>query len=92
MGDVIELSLDERDRIWVSPAIQRRLGLLPGMTLIVEEGDEQGVRLRPEPESVTVVDKDGVWVVRAEAVDDLGDVVGHEHQRRLESLLVGTGL
>jgi len=81
MGEVIELSLDERDRIWVSAAVQDRLGLLPGMTLIVEEGDHRGVRLRPQSELVTVVDKAGVLVVRAKPVDDLGDVARRERQR-----------
>jgi AbrB family looped-hinge helix DNA binding protein len=87
MAEVVELSVDEKGRISIPLALQNRLGLEPGMTLIVEEGDNGGVRLRPNPERVTLLDKEGILVVRAEPVADLTDVVRRERDLRVVSLL-----
>jgi AbrB family looped-hinge helix DNA binding protein len=92
MAELVELSVDDKGRLVVPGAIQRRLRLAPGMTLIVEEGDNGGIRLRPEPEQPNLVDKEGILVVRAQPVADLADVVRDERRLRVTSLSERTGL
>jgi len=50
-------------RILIPAAVQSRLGLSPGMSLVVEEGDQGSVRLRVQSEPPVLVDKAGVLVV-----------------------------
>ena len=64
MSQVIKISLDDMGRILIPAAVQSRLGLSPGMSLVVEEGDQGGVRLRVQSELPVLVDKAGVLVVR----------------------------
>jgi len=81
MNQVIEVSLDDLGRILIPAALRSRLGLSPGMTLVVEKGDKGGVRLRPQSEPPMLVDKGGVLVVRAEPLSDLTNVTRHERDR-----------
>lgn len=87
MNRVIEVSLDDLGRILIPAELRGRLGLSPGMTLIVEKGEKDGVRLRPESESLELVEKEGVLVVRAEPLGDLGNVTRRERDRRVFDLL-----
>jgi len=64
MNQVIEISLDDLGRIVIPAELQSHLGLSPGMTLIVEQGDNDGLRLRLLPESPELIEKGGVLVVR----------------------------
>ena len=71
MDQVIKVSLDDMGRILIPAAVQSRLGLSPGMSLVVEKADEDGVRLRIQSEPPVLIDKAGVLVVRAEPIGDL---------------------
>ena len=82
MSDVIEVELDEANRILISPELQKRLGLSPGMTLVVEEEQNGGVALHIQPELSMLIDKGGVLVARVELIDDIADVVRQERERR----------
>ena len=64
MGQVIKISLDDMGRILIPAAMQSRLGLSPGMSLVVEEGDQGSMRLRVQSEPPVLIDKGGVLVVR----------------------------
>jgi hypothetical protein len=44
------------------------------MSLVVEEGDEEGVRFRIQSEPPVLVDKAGVLAVRVEPIGDLTNV------------------
>ncbi len=90
MTQVIQVILDEEDRILIPPAVRERLGLSPGMTLVVEEGNSEGVRLRVQPEWPTLVEKSGVFVVKSEAQADITDIVRIERERRNIELLTRT--
>jgi AbrB family looped-hinge helix DNA binding protein len=81
MNQVIEVSLDDLGRILIPAALRSRLGLSPGMTLVVEKGDQGGVRLRLQSEPPMLVDKGGVLVVRAKPLRDLANVTRHERDR-----------
>jgi hypothetical protein len=57
------------------------------MILVVEEGDNGGVRLSVQSEPPTLVDKGGVLVVKAEPLSDLTNITRHERDRRVSDLL-----
>ena len=87
MDQVIKISLDGMGRILIPAAVQSRLGLSPGMSLVVEEVDQEGVRLRIQSEPPVLIDKAGVLVVRAEPIGDLADATRRERDRRVSELL-----
>lgn len=91
MEQVIEVTLDETGGILLPPAVSGSLGLSPGMTLIAEEADEGGIRLRIQPEAPLLVNKGGVLVVRAEPVGDLADAVQRERNQRALDLVERIG-
>jgi AbrB family looped-hinge helix DNA binding protein len=92
MVEQTDLSVDEKGTISIPSALRARLGLAPGMTLLVEEGDSGGVRLRPGRDLVTLVDKDGILVVRAESVGDLSGAIRRERNLRVAALLARSSL
>ena len=92
MNQVIEVSLDDLGRILIPGTLRSRLGLSPGMTLVVETGDKGGVRLRLQSERPVLVDKGGVLVVRTEPLSDLDNITRRERDRRVFDLLQRVGL
>lgn len=92
MNHVIQVSLDELGRILIPAALQERLHLAPGMTLVVEKGEQGGVRLRIRSEPTTLVEKDGLLVARVIALSNLVDVTRRERNRRVFDLLQRVGL
>jgi len=92
MSQVIEVVVDEQRLISFPATIGNRLGLFPGTTLVVEEGDQGNMLLRIQPEPPTVVDEGGVLVIRGELLGDLTNVIRHEHDRRVADLIERVGL
>jgi bifunctional DNA-binding transcriptional regulator/antitoxin component of YhaV-PrlF toxin-antitoxin module len=90
MSQPIELSLDDEGRILVPLAVRDRLGLSPGMTLVVEQGEDEDLRLRVE-EGPELIDKGGVLVVTGQILEDLTDVVQRERDARAHELMRRTG-
>jgi bifunctional DNA-binding transcriptional regulator/antitoxin component of YhaV-PrlF toxin-antitoxin module len=86
-GDRMNRIVDDQDRILVSAELRSRLGLSPGMTLVVEEGDKDAVCLRLQSDALELVDKGGVLVVRARPLSDLTNVTQRERDRRVFDLL-----
>ncbi|MEW6348080.1 MAG: hypothetical protein AB1646_03405 [Thermodesulfobacteriota bacterium] len=91
MSEHIEVSIDGQGCITIPPEMQGRLGLSPGMTLVVEAGEQREICLRVRKELPELVEKGGVLVVRADAVGDLTDVVGNERRRRGGELVERAG-
>jgi bifunctional DNA-binding transcriptional regulator/antitoxin component of YhaV-PrlF toxin-antitoxin module len=87
MSRIIKVSLDDNGRILIPAALQSSLGLSPGMNLVVEEGEQDNVRLRVQSKPPVLVDKAGVLVVRAEPLSDLTNVARRERDRRVFDLL-----
>ena len=81
MSQNIQISLNERGQIIISEPLRTRLGLTPGMALIVEEEDAHSVRLRPQ-----LSDKGGILVALGEPAGNLMDVVREERERYLAEL------
>ena len=87
MSQIAKISLDGMGRILIPAAVQSRLGLSPGMSLVVEKEDQGGVRLRIQSEPPVLVDKAGVLVVKSEPIGDLANVTRRERDRRVFDLL-----
>jgi AbrB family looped-hinge helix DNA binding protein len=88
MEEVIQVAIDEQGRIVIPSTLQNRLGLKPGMVLIVVPGQEEGVLLNvQEDRPLTLIDKEGVLVVQTEPLADLIDVVAREREHRQLQLL-----
>jgi bifunctional DNA-binding transcriptional regulator/antitoxin component of YhaV-PrlF toxin-antitoxin module len=81
MSTTIEVEVDETNRILIPVELQNRLGLQPGMTLVVE-AEQSGVALHVQSESALLVDKGGVLVAQVEQVGDITDVVRQERERQ----------
>ena len=87
MDELIEVSVDNQGCIMIPAEIQNRLGLSPGMVLVAEEREKGVMCLRIQKDVPELIDKQGVLVVRSEAVGDLSEAVEHEHGRRLAELV-----
>jgi bifunctional DNA-binding transcriptional regulator/antitoxin component of YhaV-PrlF toxin-antitoxin module len=87
MGQTIEVSIDNHGGILLPQELKNRLGLLPGMTMVVEEDDEERVCLRVRTEGPELIDKQGIIVVRAESSEDLTNVTRRTRDRRVSDLL-----
>ena len=92
MTQMFQISLDEVGRILIPAPIRERLDLSPGMTLIVEKGEQGGVQLRLQFKPATLVEKDGILVARVGALSDLANITRHERDRRVFDLLQRVGL
>lgn len=87
MAQAIEVTIDNHGGIMLPQELKNRLGLLPGMTMVVEQDDEGGVCLRVQAELPELVDKQGIIVVRAESSEDLTNVTRRTRDHRLFDLL-----
>jgi len=87
MAQRIQITLDDSGRIVIPESLQSKLGLTPGMTLVVERDDLGEVSLRPQPESSELVNKGGVLVARGEVVGDLSSAVKAVRESRLALFL-----
>jgi bifunctional DNA-binding transcriptional regulator/antitoxin component of YhaV-PrlF toxin-antitoxin module len=87
MEQVIEISVDALGRIMIPPTLQSRLGLSPGMTLMVEKGGKDQIYLRIQTVPAMLVDKQGMVVVRAQPLSELTHISRQERDRRVFDLL-----
>ena len=81
MPQTIEVALNDRGQIVIAEPLQTRLGLMPGMALIVEQEDAHSVRLRPQ-----LIDEGGILVALGEPAGSLLDVVREERERYLAEI------
>lgn len=92
MAQVVQVSLDELGNILLPASLRERLQLAPGMILLVERGEDGGLRLRVQQEPTILVEKDGLLVARVAAFSNLSNVTRHERDRRVFDLLQRVGL
>jgi len=83
---VVEVTVDEQNRIVIPSSLQDRLKLSPGMILVVEEGEKGEIRLRIQAESPPLVDKGGVLVARTKSIGDLMEAIHQGRDRRVLEL------
>jgi AbrB family looped-hinge helix DNA binding protein len=83
-----QVTIDSSGRVQLPKAICDRLGFVPGTILEVEASNDNGVHLRPAKEEKTfVVEKEGVLVIQAIAVEDLKAIGKREREARLAQLI-----
>lgn len=92
MIQVIQVSLDELGGILLPAPLRERLQLAAGMTLVVEKGEQGGVRLRIQSKPTILVEKDGLLVAKVTAFRNLANVTRRERDRRVFDLLQRVGL
>ncbi|HIE29203.1 TPA: hypothetical protein EYP66_18175 [Candidatus Poribacteria bacterium] len=71
----------------IPSTFRNQLGLSQGMILVVEEGGNDELRLRIQEESPTLVDKQGVLVVKVEPSVDLTNITQQERSRRVSDFV-----
>ncbi len=87
MNQRVEVELDDDGNLVLPDPLRQQLGLVPGMTLVVEQAQPDITYLRVQPNQPRVIVKQGVLVVDAELLDDVEDSVQHERDERINSLL-----
>lgn len=92
MSRVIELTLDDLGRIVIPNSLQSLLGLSPGMMLVVEKGDNEGLRLRAQSQSSVLVKKRGLTIARVQPLTDLTNITRFEREYRVSELLQRVGM
>ena len=86
MSEAVQVQIDDQGDIVIPAEIRRRLGLMQGMTLVVEDGEQGQLHLRVQKELASIVDKEGVLVVTSSPSHDLWDAIRHERDQRIASL------
>jgi len=82
----MEVTLDRFGRVVIPKAVREHLGLGPGTVLDIEEGEEEGILLRPRRPEPDLVEEDGVLVFTGEPTADLEAVVQRHRQNRSRQL------
>ena len=87
MNQVVELSLDDLGRILIPDPLANRLGLKPGMTLVVEATERGGMQLRVQEDTTALIEKDGLLVFTGELIGDVANIVQDTRERRAQELI-----
>lgn len=87
MSHVIELSVDELGRIVIPSSLQSLLKLSPGMMLVVEQDDNDGLRLCPQSPPSVLVEKKGLKIASVQPLTDLTNITRFEREYRVSELL-----
>lgn len=82
----MEVTLDRFGRVVIPKAVREHLGLGPGTVLDIEEGEEEGILLRPRRPEPDLVEEDGVLVFTGEPTADLEAAVERQRQNRSRQL------
>jgi len=92
MNHPIQITLDDLGRIFIPASLRKRLGLKPGMMLVVENAEQDGVQLRVQEEPSGIVEKEGFLVFAGEPLGDITNLVQDERARRNQELIRRAGL
>ena len=92
MNRLIQISLDEFGRIVIPAALHEQLHLVPGMTLVVQKGEQGNVLLQVQSEPAVLVEKDGLLIARVTALSDLSNITRTVRDQRIFDLLQRVGL
>lgn len=86
MSELLEVTLDEQGRITIPERIRARLGLLPGMTVLLE-AEEDVLHLHPGDRTAHLIEKDGILVATGELEADPTDLIPRLRERRAAYIL-----
>ena len=83
----VAVQVDDEGHILIPQALQQRLKLSAGMTLVVEESALGEIRLNPQTEPPRLVEEDGILVATGEMMADVTNIVQRVRDQRLLELL-----
>lgn len=86
MSSVAEITLEQPGVIAVSEMLRKRLGLMPGMSLVVEDATE-GIRLRVKERPAHLQYESHVLVYSGEIINAETDSVLADREQRMVELL-----
>jgi bifunctional DNA-binding transcriptional regulator/antitoxin component of YhaV-PrlF toxin-antitoxin module len=96
MSEMLQVSIDKQGRIVLPQTFQERMGLVQGMTLVVEDGEQGALCLRVQEKASAAapshVEKQGVLVVTSAAQGNLTDITTCEREQRITELVQRTEL
>lgn len=87
MSQRVEVEMDDEGRLVLPAPVRQQLGLVPGMTLVVEQGASDLAYLRVQHQEPRLVDKEGVLVLEGEFNVDLNELVQDVREQRIAELL-----
>lgn len=87
MTNIVEVLVNDANRLVIPAAVRQQLGLAAGMTLIVEEAQSGDVVLHVASPEPMIMNEGGILVVHAEATGNIDEAVERERYRRLDDLL-----
>lgn len=82
----MEVTLDRFGRVVIPKAIRDQLGLGPGAVLELEEGERDGIVLRPRRPEPDLVEEHGVLVFTGEPTADLVSAIERHRENRSREL------
>ena len=86
MNAMLEITLEKPGIIAVSEALRKQLGLVPGMSLIVEDASD-GIRLRVKEMPSHLTYENHVLVNNGELTEQETDFVQQDREQRLAALM-----
>lgn len=78
----MKVTLDKFGRVVIPKVVLDQLGLGPGAVLAIEEGEEDGIVLRPRRSEPDLIEEEGVLVFTGEPTADVELAVERHRQRR----------
>ncbi len=86
MNTMPDITLEQPGIITVSEALRKQLGLMPGMSLVVE-ATNGGVLLRVKERAAHLVYENNVLVFTGELIDKETDFVQEDREQRMLALI-----
>jgi len=86
MSPVLDITLEKPGIIAISETLRKQLGLMPGMSLIVEDADN-GIRLRVKERPPYLAYENHVLVFTGELVDKDTDFVQEDREQHMARLM-----
>ena len=92
MNKIHHITLDSLGHIILPEELIKRLGLIAGTEIILEESEDNILFLRIEKETSIsetrpIIDKDGILVIQSKLSDDFLSVIEEEHTNRIDELI-----
>lgn len=87
--EVMTVRVDEKGRIALPQLIRDNMQINAGTTLIVETTAENEVRLRVTRETAPLVLENDMYVIQAEPVGDIENIIDNEREARIAGFFEG---
>lgn len=86
MDSVLGIALEKPGIITISETLRKQLGLVPGMSLVVE-GTSNGIRLRVKERPPYLAHEGHVLVYNGELIDKVTDFVQQDREQQMAAFM-----